>query len=455
MNHYIIHLLPYRLTFLLLCLLTFTVSCNKDPYEIGYDLLPPSDTLHVKTTDTITVEAFSMRQDSVRSDHCSTLILGSLQDPVFGSLTSSFYTHVRLSDVKPDFGKNPVLDSAVLMLYYQGSYGDTLSRLTARVYEIAEYFAYDSLRYTNQRLDHYPAPLAVKSFVPALSDSVKTGNTMLAPHLRIRLSDISHYFGNKILTAPASSLESNENFVKFIKGLYVTVDPVQGQKGALLNFSVSGKISRIILYFRDGDDPQKDSLQFSLLLNDQCARFIQTHHHDYLDASYDLKRQIINHDTAYGSEKLFLQGMGGVKIKLKFPHFKKFAQGRLLAINDAILEMNNADAEDGYTPPASLMLIRQDSAGRIGYLADEAEGYSYFGGSYNSEKRRYQFRLTHHLQYLLMNKYTSNFDLYLMVNSPLKNSVSPNRVILHGTNPMLPGALASRFRLKVTYTVLK
>lgn len=447
--------LPYRILILFLCVLPWLISCNKDPYEIGYDLLPPTDTLHVKTTDTITVEAFSVRQDSVRSDRCPTLILGSLQDPVFGKLTSSFYTHIRLSDVKPDFGKNPVLDSVVLMLFYQGFYGDTLSRLTARVYEISDYFSYDSVRYTNQRLGTYPAPLAEKSFVPALSDSVMIGNSKLAPHLRINLSNISHYFGNKILTAPASSLESNENFIRFIKGLYVTVDPVHGQKGALLNFSVSGNVSRVILYFRDGDDPQKDSLQFSLLLNDQCGRYIHTNHYDYLDANYDLKRQILNDDTAHGSEKLFLQGMGGVKVKVKFPHFKKFAQGHLLAINDAILELNNAETGEGFTPPASLMLIRQDSAGRIGYLVDESEGSSYFGGSYNSDTRRYQFRLTHHLQYLLMNKYTSNFDLYLMVNSPLKNSVTPNRVVLNGTSPMLPGAVEKRFRLKVTYTVLK
>ena len=63
-------------------------SCKKDPYEIGIDLLPPSDTLNVLTTDTCTVEVFSVRQDSARSDEASSIKLGAMMDPVFGSTTS-------------------------------------------------------------------------------------------------------------------------------------------------------------------------------------------------------------------------------------------------------------------------------------------------------------------------------------------------------------------------------
>lgn len=429
------------------------MSCNKDPYEIGYDLLPPTDTLYVKTTDTITVEAFSVLQDSVRSDKHGSLILGSVADPVFGTTTSSFYSAFKLSNENPDFGTNPILDSLVLVLYYAGYSGDTLSRLNVKVYEIAEDLVYDSIRYTNQNLAYYPTVLADHNFVPNLSDSVSVNDTKEAPQLRINLSKLTNSFGNKILYAPSSALQSNANFVKFVKGLYVSTTPVSSN-GALLNFSISGNVSKLMLYFHDGDDPENDSLKYTMVLNETCGRFIHIDHNDYLDASHDLKQQIINHDTVRGRDKLFLQGMGGVKVKVKFPHFKDFEKGKLIAINDALLEMQNYETDTTWAPPSSLMLMRQDSAGRLGYLADEGEGTAYFGGIYDESKRTYTFRLTQHLQNILQNKYKTSFDLYMMVNSTIKSSLSPQRVVLNGTNPLMPGSNAGSFRLKLTYTIL-
>ena len=428
-------------------------SCNKDPYEIGIDLLPPSDTLNVRTTDTCTVEAFSVRQDSVRTDKHGSLILGALLDPVFGKTISSFYSQIRLSDENPDFGKNPVLDSLVLMLFYNGYYGDTLTKQNVKVYEISEDLFYDSVHFSNQTLGTYPTLLADQDFVPDISDSVTAGATKFAPHLRINLNKLTNYLGNKILNAPASALLTNAAFVRFIKGLYVTASPVSN-KGAMLNFSITGNTSKLVVYFHDGNVPNNDSLQFNMLLNDNCARFLHVDHNGYLDASQDLKQQILNHDSAKGAEKLFLQGMGGVKIKLKFPNMKNFGNGKVVAINDAILELRNFETDTTYSPPPTLTMIRQDSAGRIGYLIDEGEGTAYFGGTYNETTKSYFFRLTQHMQNILQNVYKSSFDLYIMVNSPIKSFVTPNRIILNGTKPLVPGDNPGRFQLKVTYTVL-
>ncbi len=426
-------------------------SCNKDPYEIGIDLLPPSDTLNVRTTDTCTVEAFSMRQDSVRTDKHGSLILGSMLDPVFGKTTASFYTHVRLSDEAPDFGKNPVLDSLVLVLFYNGYSGDTLTKQNVKVYEISDDLVYDSVHFSNQTLGTYPTLLADQDFIPNISDSIQIGTSKLAPHLRINLNNLTNYLGNKILYAPASALLTNSSFVKFVKGLYVTASPVNN-KGAMLNFSITGNVSQLVVYYHDGDDPANDSLKFNMLLNESCARFLHIDHNGYLDASQDLKQQILNHDSLKGADKLFLQGMGGVKIKLKFPYFSAFGKGKAIVINDAILELKNYETDTIYSPPPTLMLIRQDSAGRIGYLIDQSEGTSYFGGTYNETTKSYYFRLTQHMQNILQKVYKSSFDLYIMVNSPIISFATPNRVILNGTKPLVPGDNSGRFQLKITYT---
>jgi hypothetical protein len=439
------------LTGFLLILAMF--SCSKDPYEIGYDLLPPSDTLNVRATDTCTVVAFSMRQDSVRTDKTASLIMGAMMDPIFGKTTAGFYTQVRLSSEGVDFGKNPVLDSLVLMLGYNGYYGDTLTRQNVKVYEISDNFVYDSVHFSSQQLATYPTMLADQDFIPDISDSVQVYHEKLAPHLRINLSNQTNYLGNKILEAPASSLNTNSAFIKFIKGLYVTASPVNN-KGALLNFSIANENSKLVVYFHNGDDPLNDSLNYDLLINSSSARFIHVDHNGYLDASQDLKRQILIHDSAQGAKQVFLQGMGGVKIKLKFPFMESFGHGKIVAINEAILEMKNMQTDTTLDPPPSLIMVRQDSAGRIGYLVDDNEGSAYFGGTYNKTTRSYFFRITQHMQKVLQDAYTTKFDLYIMVNTPIKSFVTPNRVMLYGTQPLDAGDGSNRFQLKVTYTVL-
>ena len=428
-------------------------SCKKDPYEIGFDLLPPSDTLHVVSTDTCTVEAFSVRQDSVRTDKISSLVLGSIMDPIFGQLTAGFYSQVQLSSEAVDFGKNPVLDSLVLMLYYNGHYGDTLTRQNVKVYEISQNFSYDSLFFSNQRLETYPTLLADQDFVPRLKDSVSVNGVKVAPHLRINLTKQTNYLGNKILTAPTDALATNAAFVKFFKGLHVAASPVNNN-GAMLNFSIAYGYSKMVVYFHNGNDPADDSLHFEMPLNQICGRFIHVDHNNYLDAGQDLKRQILNHDSAQGVNKLFLQGMGGVKIKLKFPFIKNLGKGKVIAINDAILQLKNMENDTVLSPPPSLIMVRQDSVGRVGYLIDDNEGSAYFGGTYDADTRSYFFRLTQHLQKVVQNAYSNHFDLYIMVNSPVTSLATPNRIMLYGTAPQVPGDNTNRFHLKMTYTVL-
>jgi len=133
---------------------------------------------------------------------------------------------------------------------------------------------------------------------------------------------------------------------------------------------------------------------------------------------------------------------------------KNFGNGKIVAINDALLLLKNAETDTIYSPPSTITMLRVDSAGRMGYLIDENEGPAYFGGSYNAASRTYFFRITRHMQKVIMNGYTTSFDLYMYVNNPLSTSFSPARIILNGTQGALPGDHTNRFRLQVTYTVL-
>ena len=437
--------------FILVMLALF--SCKKDPYEIGIDLLPPSDTLNVNTTDTCTILAFSVKQDSILTSEPATLMIGSMTDPVFGKTTANFFSQVQLSALDADFGSQPVLDSLVLQLYYSGYTGDTNTRQNIKVYELSQYLYFDSNYYSNQTAGYYQTMLADLNFYPRPTDSVVVSGSKVQAHLRINLSNMTQYLGNKILYTPSSILASNEAFIHFFKGLHVATTPVNSG-GALLKFQTDNGLSKLVVYYHDGLDPDDDSLSFEMPMSEYCARFVNINHHGYLDANQDLKRQILNHDSAQGSSKLFLQGLGGVKIKVKFPYMSSFAHGKVVAINDALLMLKNMETDTIYAPPPTITIMRQDSAGRIGYLADELEGSSYFGGTYNQTERTYYFRITQHMQKMMADYYTSNFDLFIFVSNPLQSALNTGRIILNGTNSNIHGDLSDHLQLKVTYTVL-
>ena len=436
-----------------LVLLFFTIlviySCKKDPYQVGLDLLPPSDTLKIKSTDTCTVTAYTERIDSIATSNCSTLALGSIADPVFGHSTVSLYTQLQPSSTSVDFGTAPAVDSLILMLYYSGYYGDTTTQQKIRVYEVAQDMHLDSGYYSNRQMQVYPTLLSELSFKPSPNDSVKVGSTMYSAHIRLNLSKYSSYFANKLLYGPSSVYSTTAMFSTFMKGLYIETEAVNSG-GALLNFNISESLSKMILYFHNAS---ADSLAYSYLLNTSCARFLHINHNRYFDAAQDLKQQIINRDTLLGKNMLYLQGLGGTRIRFRMPYMMNFSKNRKIAINDALLMFNNASTDTTLKPPPLLICIR-DSAGLVGSVIDELEGTAYFGGSYNKTSGSYFFRLTRHIQKLITGYYSINRDLCIQVNDPLTNIIYPNRVTINGYKPLLPGVYPSRFKLLITYTLL-
>jgi len=443
----------YRVLITLLAVSTLAFlalfSCKKDPYEIGLDLLPPSDTLKIQTTDTCTVIAYTERVDSIPTSNCNALSLGSIADPVFGNSTVSLYTQLQPSSESVDFGTAPVMDSLILMLYYSGYYGDTTTQQRIRVYELAEDLHIDSGYYSNKKMRVYPNLLADLSFYPRPKDSVKVGTAKFGPHLRINLGKLTKYYANKLLSGPPSVYSSLSAFNAFMKGLYIETQPVNNG-GGLVYFDISSGLSKMTLFTHN---QSTDSLSYSFLVNTGCSRFLHIEHNNYLNATQELKQQMINRDTLLGQNMLYLQGLGGTRIKFRMPYMMNFSKNRKLAINDALLLFENSSSDTTLKPPSNLVLLR-DSSGMVGSVIDELEGSAYFGGSYNPTTRTYFFRLTRHIQKLMTGFYTINRELYIQVNDPLKNIVFPNRVMINGYKPSIPGATSSRFRLQITYTLL-
>lgn len=435
-----------RLAILLSLFIIALSSCKKDPYEVGFNLLPGTDTLGVNTIDTVSITAYSLIQDSIRADKRTLNVVGSMMDPVFGLTSASFYSQFRLSAEAVDFGVNPVLDSIVLQLRYAQTYGDTNTTQTLKVYEVSQDLEYDSSYYTNQHISTYDNLLAEYSFKPRPSDSVPIAKDMLPPHIRINLSKLTNYFGNKILSTPAEALGNNTSFLKYMKGLAVKSNPVTSG-GGLIFINPSDKNSKLVLYFHN----TTDTSHIDLIINNISARASLFDHNGYLDAIPELRNQIVNKDTTLGKEKLYVQGLGGIQVKIRFPYLSDLKKLGKISLNSALLVMKNIDFDTTYAPVPSLFLMQKDSLGRFANVYDYIEGSQYYGGVYDKAKKTYSIRLTRQIEKILLGK-IKNLDLYLIAAHPAGTNLIPNRVILRGTNPLDQTQKGEKLQLKITYT---
>lgn len=440
---------PFSILVSLVVLILIVNSCKKDPYQVGINLLPPSDTLNIKVTDTAFIVAYSVIQDSVRSDETTLSILGSLMDPIFGSTTAGLYMQYNLSAEAPDFGTDPRLDSVILSIPYGSIYGDSTARQRLRVYEINQDFYYDTSYYSNHSLATYPLLLADYSFVPRRYDSLMIGGILTAPHIRVNLGKYTTYFGNKILNAPATAVSTNANFLQFMKGLYIESER-STYGGALLSFDPTLAASEVLIYYHNAAN---DSLRFILPGSSTSARFNHFDHNNYVNASPKLRQQVLQKDTNLGRANLYIQGLGGLRVKIHFPFLKNFGNSGKIAINSAVLTLKNTQTDTSLAPPVTLNLLSIDSTGLLNFLPDESEGSAYAGGAYHTDTRTYFFRITRFMQQVLDGK-IKNDAMYIMANDPTAATLVTNRVMLTGSKPQLPVLSSDRITLKVIYTKL-
>lgn len=412
-------------------------SCNKKPESIGLDLVNQNIS-DVAFDTTISVSAYSSLEDSVRTDETSLNLLGSQNTDVFGLTDASFYTQIRLSTYQPDFGEDPVVDSAVFSLVYSGYYGNINTQQTVKVHRLSESIFIDSSYYSFSQFNYNEVDLlADYTFTPKPNDSVMIDSTSYAAELRIPLNE--NFTDSIFYEQDTSNFTTNEEFLEFFKGLYVTTESVSGQgDGAILSFDLLSERSRVTIYYQNANE---DSLSYTFTINLVCAR-VGNFQHDYLLSNDQIFiDQVIGEDTTLGEGRLYLQGLAGVQAMVRFPGITKWIESENIAINQARFIIPLAPTIDDLDPPNNIILLRQDENGNKMFLEDQIEGDNYFGGSYNSGPNNYQFRITFYIQDLV-----NGAPDYGLVLYPSGKTIKASEVTMWGTSQ------PQRMKLEITYT---
>lgn len=309
-------------TFLLALLLI--VSCKKKDSNLGINTIDPNDLLNSAQIDTFSLTTFSIKEDSIISDNPAYAVLGSYNDPKFGTFNGSFYTQFRLSGTDPNFGdiSTITIDSLILGLEYAGYYG-SFTNQTLEVFEMTESIYIDSTYYSFSTKNHSVTNLVetgFETFTPDPNGITVIDSDTVDTQLRIRLKNaLAQQFIDEADPSGGATFSSNENFLNYFKGLYVNVNngSQPSGSGGVFYFNLNDPLSKLTIYYKQAGVPKT----YDFLINSECADF---NHVDINNSGKPI--QTVIEDTISGQKEFYAQafknravvripGIGSIPVK--------------------------------------------------------------------------------------------------------------------------------------------
>ena len=415
-----------------LMIVSFLIAgCDEGDESLGKNLIPGSFSVFSRNhTETASIQSFTFTDEKIRVDHPGYNYVGSFNDPIFGRTDGSFAAQFRLAS-NPDFDPTSTLDSLVLRLTYKRLYGDTATVQHLKVYELTGDMDYEAKYLSTYKLKSIASavPIGSASFIPKFkTDSSGTDTT--TQYIRFKLDP---NLGNRLLKLDSLQMVSNEEFLKYFKGLYVEASPTQ-RKGTLMGLTVAG--SGIGLYYHTAT---KDSLFFSYNVSSNSAS-VAAFSHDYSKSLFyqHLNQEVIE-DTL-----TFLQPTGGTKVKINIPSLNKWKDSTQYAISKASLVVYVDTLVSDfrrYQIPYNLYLKYMDSTGTEVFPKDSNLSSSYYGGYYDATTASYSFNITRHLEQIIKKEVESTS--FFLVHADRHGS--PSRVVLKGAKSSRPIQLVIKY----------
>jgi hypothetical protein len=456
-------------------------SCTKiDTTNLGANLLPAVDNIHTFDT-TLVVVANNFDPvvcDSVyRSDlHAAGIIPN---DPYFGKTTASMYFELKPQYYPFAFPASDkdslILDSAVLVLHYSHSYGDTLLPQKVQVYKLLDRFVIDTT-YTTCNVFNYnnSVLLGEQAYIPArLADSVHAFREASSNQLRIKLFNS---FAQGFITDSSEIFKNDTTFKNYFKGFAIIADQIFGGN-AINYFDLSNSDTRLSFYLRSSVANVKDTSVIDFTFTTYSGEANSVIHERG-------NSEITAHLThpATGDSLIYIQTAPGSYAQLKIPGLTGLSN-RVIHRAELIVDQASPLPSDAFlTTPNYLYLDLDTSTSASTHipipcdfsLVNGQPDFSYFGGvrkiinDGNGPTSQYVFNISRYVQ-SIVTKGDGNAALRLQApytvfnqasftdrcnqlipkfNVPL-NNIASGGVKLNGTN-----STTQRIRLHIIYSTL-
>lgn len=250
-------------------------SCKKKQTSIGSSSIDQNELLNSSQIDTFTLTTFTELEDSVITSSPASALLGSYNDPKFGTCTASFFTQLRLPAVNPTFGDLSTIkiDSFVLGLQYSGYYGD-LNTQTFQVNELTDSLDINTKYYAFSDKSHSSTNL-IDPTKQTLKPDPYTETVIDTSHVKAQLrlfldTNLAKAFLVEATNNP-TTFSSNDNFINYFKGLHVsTNNGFQSESsGGILYFDLDDPLSKLTIYYKQAGIKKT----YDFLINTSCAKF--------------------------------------------------------------------------------------------------------------------------------------------------------------------------------------
>jgi hypothetical protein len=402
----------------------FFIACEKSTGEIGLGQVIDSKAV-LGTKRNLPVVAYTTTFDSILSTGPSQEIVGAYIDPVFGGVDARFNTHILLSLLSPDFGDDPICDSVVLLLGYNGYYADTSQPVTFVVNELGEYLDPDSTYYSNKEFALGQELGRVTTIPRPRTLSFDEGD-VIAPALRIDLD--KQYFQENLINASRLAQGYFINNVEFIKHVYGMQVRAEGYASGLTYFNISSLSSLIKVYYRESSADTvslRYELYYGVFTNDNFVS-VNTFRQDFSLAEFNIDNQ----DTANGEETLYTQAMSGAITHVNLPDLKSYRDSGFI-INRAELIMPVRKGSAGkYFLPSTLLLL--EDQGEDKPLIDDYDPIGLVTGGRLEVGRLRDQKYTFNITRLVHRYITTNDSIYPLAVVPGASASRGWRAVLNG-----------------------
>ena len=386
---------------------------------LGISVIPPSDSLRLISNDTTTIQATTVREDSVLmfSSVSSTLsnACGNLFDPKFGRTYAALFTQLSLTTNDINFGSPDTLffDSAAFVLQYNSTYALQNVPQSFNVYEVNEpmtpmptngYFSNRSFS-TNQEVIG-----RARLTYPIVVDSA---GDVAGQLLHIRLSD--RFGANLFNQSGTSNFHDDSTFKLFLKGICVAPDTAfTPYGGGMYFFLLPASSSGIYLYWHTTHSTNRTFL-FPVSTLDARLSYL---HHNYGQTFASQHIGVVKDSVN------LMQSLSGLKTRINIPVLNTL---RNVVINKAELVFNQIpdpqQTDSIFAAPVIMRLVWIDSVGDEVFTKDVTDGFPNYGGVRNlitingKQIAQYKFSVADEVQ-RIVSGIDPNNGFYLVAYSP-------------------------------------
>ncbi len=407
-------------------IMTGSFACTKIDYTtVGGDLIPVVDNINTFDTVLNVITTNYIPEDSTRVFAQDGHPVGHVSDPVFGNSTSRIFFEMKPSTFP--FAMHPKdslvgIDSAVLILHFEGYYGDSLKPVNLKLYQVSENMERDTSGLPIYSIHNTLSPdrtsLIGEKTVNARSfkDSItlRRGTTekgKVVNQLRIPVSAewASFFFSQD--SVGNGAYKSDSLFKRHFKGFALEAEGTTAN--TILYFNLLNPATGLTFYYRQKNGPKIDTTSKTFVVGGLSAHAAQ------INTVRDGADVLEHLGGGNSSDRVYLQTAPNVSARIDIPGLAALTNRVVHRAELRVTELNPSTT-DVFQKPNALYLDVVDTAGMYrgipydlspfsSYYCYPAAGiaFGYFGGVPKIEEIQgeslnvFRFNITRYLQSFL------------------------------------------------------